>query len=174
MPFQLSTGGGSRSKLMKRAYADINVRLTDGSRLGTTTQYSTKQHLSIYSHGTWKRVHFKNRNVSKLHDIIFIRYIPSIAVVIQPDWKRVSLCNTNWNWYCVHGCSCVTSVHTLPAARLWLSVHKYVLLFLQKQTAHRWKTSNVTWKSWSEDNRQTINIVELEKLHKFWQWCLLY
>jgi len=37
MPFQLSSGGGSKWKWTKCAYADIDVLLTKGSWLGTAT-----------------------------------------------------------------------------------------------------------------------------------------
>lgn len=39
MPFKLSAGGGMISKLMKRACADTNEVLTNGSWLGTVTKY---------------------------------------------------------------------------------------------------------------------------------------
>jgi len=39
MPFQLSTGGGLKSKLITRACTDTNVLLTVGSWLGTVTHY---------------------------------------------------------------------------------------------------------------------------------------
>jgi len=39
MPFQLSAGGGLKSKLMKRACVDTNVLLRSGSWLGTAIEY---------------------------------------------------------------------------------------------------------------------------------------